>query len=999
MKLIEAGWIRIRGRAVLCILFAPLLATAMHASRSAQSLPVLTTALQVHSLTYNQALRKYPVHLSNAQVLYYNAALGNLFIRDASHGVYVDLRGQALLPIKLGDVIEVTGFTSPGGYAPDINSAHVRIIGHGKLSAAPRYSLDHMLTGMEDCQWIEVEGIVRSAREPGGVTAYASQAASGGANIVVTLATGAGRLDVIVEKAGNFDYHQLVDARVAVSGVSGPRFNQRRQLTGIHMFVESFAQFHVLQRGTADPFSLPITPINTLMRFTPEVVSGHRMRVRGVVTANRDGQFVSIADNSHGLFVRMIAARDLKVGDLIDVAGFPAMGDYTPVLEDVVFHKIGTAPLPSPIALSTDDMFNGIADAELVRIRGRLLKQTHAMQELNLLITADDHTFMAVIPADEGRELSFLRDGSMLELTGTCFVEVFPDKTPRAIYILLRSPQDVSVVQWATWWTAGHTIIAFGFLFMTVIGALGWIARLRRRVYIQMTALQKANEEAAAINDLARAMQQVATQRKFTARVSAAGSEQIAQLGIGFNKMLSELEEGELAKKDAEAKLHQQAVTDELTGLPNRRLFSDRLAQSIAIAHREQRILALLYIDLDGFKLVNDSLGHTVGDMLLVQVARRLQSRIRQADTLARIGGDEFTVVLTTLRSDTEAEMVATSLLEAMAQQFVVEGFEIVIGASIGISIFPCHAADPVTLLQQADSAMYAAKHSGKNQAKGFTPELGSFARERLSVENQLRGAIGREEIYLHYQPEFDVLSHRLVRFEALARWTHPTLGTIPPAKFIPIAEESGLIVGLGAYLLEKACNEAVKWQSISKYPIQVAVNVSSLQFARPTFVDEVAQTLQITGLKPELLQIELTESIMLSGAERAAETMKRLRALGISLAIDDFGTGYSCLSYLPRLPFNTLKIDRSFVHEMESRSESKAIVRSLVTLAHSLNMQVVVEGVETAQELEAIKKLGGNEVQGFLLGQPTADPQSQLRSQKHFGEFSTDLMVPTSTV
>lgn len=982
-------------RVVFFIFTVPLLSLAGYAASSAR-VPVLTTALQVHSLSYDQALHQYPVHISKAQVLYYNPVLGNLFIRDSTHGVYVDMRGQATLPLRFGDFIEVTGFAGPGGYAPDINNAYVRILGHGHLSSAPRYGLDHLLTGIEDCQWIEVEGIVRVVKESEGITSYANQAAAGENTVQVTLATGAGRLDVIVRQAGNFDYSDLVDAKVVVRGVSGPRFNERRQLTGVHMFVESFAQFRIVQRGIEDPFSLPLRPINSLLRFMPDVVSGHRIHVKGVVTGSRNEQFVSIADGNHGLFVRMINTRNLKVGDLVDVVGFPAMGDYTPVLEDILYHKVGTGVLPAPIVLTPDGMFKDVADAELIRIRGRLLKQTRTAQELDLLITADDHTFTAVLPADEGRNLAYLRDGSILELTGTCFVEVFPDKTPRAIYVLLRSPQDVKVVQWATWWTTEHTFTAFIFLFVTVIGALGWIARLRQRVRIQMTALRKANEEAVAINDLAQAMQQVATQRKFTTRVSAAGSKQIAQLGIGFNKMLSELEEGELAKKEAEAKLHQQAVTDELTGLPNRRLFSDRLTQSIAIAHREQRILAVLYIDLDGFKLVNDSLGHTVGDLLLVQVAKRLKSRIRQADTLARLGGDEFTVILTTLRNAAEAELVATNLLEALAQQFVVEGYEIVIGASIGISVFPQDAADSVSLLQQADNAMYAAKHNGKNQVKSFTPELGAFARERLSMENQLRGAIGREEIHLYYQPEFDVLSHRLVRFEALARWIHPTLGTVPPDKFIPVAEESGLIVGLGAYLLEKACTEALQWQSIADHPIQVAVNVSSLQFARPTFVDEVAQILKSTGLKPELLQIELTESIMLSGADRAAETMHRLRALGVSLAIDDFGTGYSCLSYLPRLPFNTLKIDRSFVHEMESRSESKAIVHSLVTLAHSLNMHVVVEGVETSQELEAIKKLGGNEVQGFLLGQPIPDPQSHLRSYKNFGEISSDVMITT---
>jgi diguanylate cyclase (GGDEF)-like protein len=893
------------------------------------------------------------------------------------------MRGHSTLPLHSGDLLDIQGVTGPGGYAPVVEQPHIQVVGRRPLPPAPQYSLDHLLTGIEDSQWVEVEGIVRSVAESRHITAYANQAASGGTTVLVTLATGAGRLDVIVREAGGLDYTRLVDARVVVDGVSGPRFNERRQLTGVHLFAQSLAQFRVLQRGPADPFSLPLRDLNTVMRYTPDVAPGHRIRVRGVVTANQEGHLISIADERYGLFIRTTGARDLKVGDLIDVAGFPAVGDYTPVLEDVVYRKVGAGPLPAPLVITAPEMFQGVADAELVRIRGRLLKQTRILQEQTLLISAGDRTFAAVLPVDQGQAtLSRLREGSILQLTGTCFVEVNPDKTPRTVQILLRSPNDVTVLRLASWWTSQHTIVALVLLLGVVLAAFAWIGMLRRRVRRQMAALQKAREEAAAINDLARAMQEVASLRKFTARVSAAGSEQIAQLGIGFNKMLSELEEGDLAKKKAEAQLQHQALTDELTGLPNRRLLSDRLAHSLAIAQREQRILALLYIDLDGFKLVNDSLGHTVGDLLLIQVAQRLRSRIRQADTLARLGGDEFTVVLTTLRAPQEAEVVAKSLLDALAEQFLVEGHEIVIGASIGVSLFPQDGADPVALLQHADSAMYAAKSDGKNQVKCFTPELRSLANERLSLESQLRGAIARGEIHLHYQPEFDIRTQRLTRFEALARWTHPAFGMVSPAKFIPVAEESGQIIALGAYLLDQACREAVKWQAMAAYPIQVAVNVSSLQFARPTFVDEVEKTLDRTGLKPELLQIELTESIMLTGAERAAETMKRLRTLGVSLAIDDFGSGYSCLSYLPKLPFGTLKIDRSFVHELESHTGAKAIVRSLVTLAHSLDMQVVVEGVETTQQLEAVRKLGGNEVQGFLLGRPTPNPEMQLRTQ-----------------
>ncbi len=980
-----------RKTAALLLGLAPMLTAGANATQP-EHLPTLTRAEQVHTLTYEDSQRPFPVHLHGAQVLYFNHRLGNLFVRDHGHGLYINVLNTPPAHLNSGDLLDVEGVTGPGGFAPIADHVRIRVIGRAPLPPAPRYSLDHLLTGIEDCEWVEVQGTVRAAVATHHTTTYGDESASGATNVIVTLATGAGRLDVIVGEPGAFDYSNLVDADVIVSGVAGPRFNRSRQLTGIHLFAQSFAQFQVLQRGPNDPFSLPIRPLSTVMRYVPGVAPEHRIRVRGVVTANREGTFISLADATHGLFVRTTDASDLKVGDLVDVVGFPAMGNYTPVLKDVVYRKIGIGPLPRPVVITSAEMFRGDADAELVRIRGRLLKHTRALNEHTLLIAADEHTFAAVLPMERGQDtLASLRDGSILELTGTCFVEVFPDETPRAVQILLRSPQDIVVVQSASWWTADHTVAALAFLLVAMFVAVAWISVLRRRVRAQTAALRKAREEAAAIGDLARAMQEVGAQRKLTARVAAAGSEQIAQLGIGFNKMLAELEQGDRATREAEAKLQHQALTDELTGLANRRLLADRLSHSLAIAQRDQHPLALLYIDLDGFKQVNDSLGHPIGDLLLIQVAQRLRSRIRQSDTLARLGGDEFTVVLTSIGNAKETEIVAVSLLEALSAPFAIAGNEIVIGASIGVSLFPQDGADPVTLLQQADTAMYVAKGSGKNQVQCFTPELGSSVRERLSLENQLRGAISRGEIYLNYQPEFEVRSRRLIRFEALARWTHPLLGTIPPEKFIPVAEDSGQIVTLGTYLLEQACAEAVKWQTEAPYPIHVAVNVSSIQFARPTFVEDVARTLKQTGLNPGLLQIELTESIMLSGAERAAETMNRLRALGVSLAIDDFGTGYSCLSYLPRLPFDTLKIDRSFIRELDPHPGAKAIVRFLTTLAHSLNMQVVVEGVETPGQLEIIRELDGDEVQGYLLGRPTPTPRSQLRPDEESMKFNLD--------
>jgi diguanylate cyclase (GGDEF)-like protein len=547
------------------------------------------------------------------------------------------------------------------------------------------------------------------------------------------------------------------------------------------------------------------------------------------------------------------------------------------------------------------------------------------------------------------------------------------------LQIKRRGPADLAVIRSAPFWIppAIPTMVAL-FLLM-VFATLMWVYILRRRVRQQTAALRKASETTQAIHDLSSAMLQVTVRRQFETEVSVRGSNEVADLVVGFNTMLSELQRRDRAMREAEARLQHLTLIDDLTGLPNRRLLTDRLSQSLAKARRENRKVALLYIDLDGFKLINDSLGHGAGDALLGQVAQRLKSRFRQSDTLARIGGDEFTLILDNVQTWADGDKAAVSVLEVLKEPFELDGHSIRMTASIGISIFPDHGNEGGQLLQQADCAMFAAKRNGKNRIVQFGDGLGSAARERLTLEGELRRAIENNEITIHYQPEFDLASNKIVRFEALARWFHPKLGTIPPLNFIPIAEESGLIVPLGAYVMERACADAVTWQSRAGRPIQVAVNVSSVQFARDSFLEEVEEALHRTGLRPSLLQLEITESATLTGVERAADLIRRLTGKGIGVAMDDFGTGYSCLSYLPRLSFDALKLDRSFVTELVVREETRAFVESILSMARNLHMKVIVEGIETREQLELMKALGTNEAQGYLLGRPTPNPMEQL--------------------
>jgi len=518
--------------------------------------------------------------------------------------------------------------------------------------------------------------------------------------------------------------------------------------------------------------------------------------------------------------------------------------------------------------------------------------------------------------------------------------------------------------------------------------ALVWLFFLNRRIRHQTAALRKASEElrqasesSTALAALSEAVESLTQQGAFDTRIEEPTDPRLVPLSAGVNRLVAEIQRRDRAGEESEQRLKEMALIDELTGLPNRRLLADRLSQCITKAQRDQALFALLHIDLDGFKLVNDSFGHDTGDALLGKVAQRLKGRYRQSDTLARIGGDEFALILDGIQERGDAQRAAELALDALRDSFEVNGNTIHISASVGISIFP-DAPEYGQLLQQAGVAMYAAKRNGKNRIVLYSDDLGSAARERLTLEGALQHAIARGEISLEYQPEYDLATNSIARFEALARWTHPTLGRVGPVSFIPVAEESGLIVSLGAYILERACTEARAWQRIVNRPVQVAVNVSTVQFSQDSFFEEVAGVLHRTGLRPSLLQIELTESATLAGIERATEMMRRFHRIGVSVAVDDFGTGYSCLTYLPKLAFDTLKLDRSFVSGLMVRRETRSFVESIITMAHNLRMKVVVEGVETKEQLRLIQTLGADQAQGHLLGLPASDPAALLREE-----------------
>lgn len=424
-------------------------------------------------------------------------------------------------------------------------------------------------------------------------------------------------------------------------------------------------------------------------------------------------------------------------------------------------------------------------------------------------------------------------------------------------------------------------------------------------------------------------------------------------------------------RKMDEEELKFRATHDILTGLPNRTLLLDRLNQSIHHAKRNNQKVIVVFIDLDNFKFINDALGHTIGDSLLRMVAARFTLLLRSSDTLARIGGDEFVIVLPAQRDIHDVPAFLERILRSISEPYIVDKHQLNITCSMGFSIYPDNGKDTETLLKNADTAMYQAKENGKNTFQFYTGEMQTHVRKRFEVESDLRQALVEEEFILEYQPKLDIKTDKLVGFEALVRWKHPKYGIIPPNDFIPIAEDTGLIIPLGKWVLKTACAQNKAWQDEGLPPLCISVNLSSRQCKDKELYNIIKHTLEETGLSPQYLELELTESLAMSNPSEFIELLTRFKGLGIKTSIDDFGTGYSSLNYLRQFPVNCLKIDQSFIRELETKLGDLSIVKAIVSLGHSLNMKVIAEGVETKKQLQKLQQNDCDEIQGFYLSRP----------------------------
>lgn len=449
-------------------------------------------------------------------------------------------------------------------------------------------------------------------------------------------------------------------------------------------------------------------------------------------------------------------------------------------------------------------------------------------------------------------------------------------------------------------------------------------------------------------------------------------------------------------RQRAEEKIVHMAYYDALTELPNQTLFKDRLTQELSTSRGDKRKTATLFLAVDRVKKINETLGYATGDELLRGVAHRLMGCIRQTDTAAYFGGNEFALLLTLIGDAGDAAKVAEKIQDALRQSFDCGGHELYVTASLGISLSPDDGADCQALLQNAGAALYRARQHGGDAYEFFTPDMHERALKRLSLENDLRRAIEREEFAVYYQPQVSAeAGGRLVGMEALVRWQHPELGLVSPAEFIPVAEETGMIAPLGAWVLRAACAQNRAWQDAGLEPPRVGVNLSLRQFQQPDLIELIEETLADTGLDPNYLELELTESLMMHDAAHAVETLRRLKEIGIKISVDDFGSGYSSLSYLKHLPLDVLKIDLAFVRDMTVDPNNAAIVMAIITLAHSLDLKAIAEGVETEEQAALLRRLGCDEMQGYLFGRPLpADAFERLLRERQ--RVSREKLAPS---
>ena len=888
---------------------------------NAEKLPPVTNASQVHRLTASEADRSYPVHITATVTFrstFFRAHQEALFLQDNSGSAFawlpLDQTWPAGPPVA-GNTVEVDGVSAAGEFAPVILASRVRVVSKEiVLPIAKPITVTELATGLHDCEWVQIEGIVRSV--------YYNVS-----TVTLELATSDGLIGAVTTLVPNVNYRHLVDAKIRIKAASAAEFNKKRQLTGTRLYFSDPSYLSVLKAAPLAPFEAPLRDIDELAQFTSAAGAGHRTHVRGVVTLRWPGRLICIQNGEKSLCAKSFEAGDAKVGDLVDAIGFVALDGYRPFLENAVFERRSPGPVVKPSSITADQGLDGDQDAKLVQMDGVVIGREIAWNSVALMLSDGRRVFpIALAPDADQAGLNATPNGTLVRATGICAVEMDTQETRRGrgvattkgFRILLRTPGDIEILKKAPYWSAGRVFILLAVALTVTAAVLGWVVVLRKRVDQRTSAL-----------------------------------------------------------RDSEERFRYLAEHDALTGLPTRRVLHKRLESALELARSSAGKLSLLMIDLDKFKSINDTFGHQVGDNVLCITFARLLAAVRSTDIVARLGGDEFMILLENLDSATQAEEISARIVASVSSSMFIGDREHLISASIGIY----HVADPHidvdSLLQSVDTALYSAKSEGRNRFEVFSSDLGIASLRAAQVRTSLPYALVRNEFQLNYQPILDLNSNIIMGFEALLRWRSGELGIVSPDEFIPVAEETGLIVQIGEWVLEEGCKEIKAIELQLDRHVSLSVNLSAKQFLHKGLVLYIGELLARHQRAAHELTLEITERTLMSDGTKTKEAMNGLRALGVKFAIDDFGTGYSSLSYITHLNVDWIKIDKSLISDCATDTRSCAVLRTIISLAQDLSMQVVAEGIETMDQLAFLKEKQCHFGQGYFINRPK--PASDL--------------------
>ncbi len=972
----------------------------------------LTTARQVHDLPAAKAARQIPVHLV-ATVSLYEPLSKLLFVQDASGAVFIYTSKP--YAIANGDLIEING-TTERSFRTDIRTdPQIRVLRHGSLPAPvllDRQSYTRLMNGRWDCLRVTLRGKVRSAtlnnKEFG--------------RLDMELLVDGGSVNVTINHPNGIPVEDLIDSDILVTGVIGADFDARWREMTPHLIGASDHDIRVVHRSRRSFADAPEIAVSNIMATQSVTDTSRRVRVRGVVTAYRPGTSIVIRQGQESLSATTQQRIPLALGAVVELSGFATPGHYGPGMKQATIIPTGQSQQVQPYRASFAEAVRGIYSDEYISVRGKVLSQMHSESLDQVTMLVDGHAIDVNLERTRNdRQLPTLPLGTEIEVRGICRVTITDGwgnvgATSMIFRLDMRSAQDITVLRTASWWTIEHL---FELLFALCLASLViclWALGLRRRISSQTMEIKRSmmlERERSRLLESINSMTPIADWVEELRRTcemllpgvrclcNAVDAEPGAvvtpkeasdahacfecKLHDGKDTVLGTLlgyrEDGRalcsyehevlevLASLAAIAvnhfrmyqELNYSSTHDQLTALPNRRMADTCLERALVQNSRKEPIVAVAYIDVDRFKQVNDQHGHRIGDLYLQQIAQRLKGAVRTTDMIARVGGDEFLMVAGDLRTVPQAEMYRERLNACFEKPFVLDGLTISGAASVGLAIAPDHGNSAEELKRHADLDMYTVKNW--HRAPAPPPPAGLYS------PSDLETALTENRFELFYQPLF-CAEGNLRGMEALIRMNDPMMGLVPPASFIDVAEESSVIVPLGRWVLKQALSDAKRWD-LQALGARVMVNVSMRQVEQPDFAADVLSIVRSAGVSPQCLELEITERLMMENPPQVMRQLTRLRENGVRIAIDDFGVQHSSLSALRSLPFDTLKLDRTFVTAIEEDERALHIVGAIVSMAQALGKRVVAEGIESEEQVRTLSGFPGIDLQGYYFSRP----------------------------